>query len=432
MKNKEVHEETKTSFDWKFTLLVSVLIASVGLGLLLLIFSTEPRATRSAGAKKTAMLVDVIQPDTGSFRPWIHATGTVRPAREIVLRPRVEGKIVKRNENFTPGGFVEKGDTLVELDSSDYENTLLQRKSALGEARAELEIEQGNQAVAQYEYRAIGDQIQGEDKSLVLREPQLKIAKSAVQRARQAVDQAQLDLNRTTIEAPFNAHVLSLDVNIGSQAAVGESLGRLVGYDTYWVETTVPLSKLRWLSIPDTSSSRGSKVRIQNPTSWPSGTYRMGRLYKLIGELEDRARMARVLISVSDPLVRMDASADSPVMISGSFVETKIKGKTLKNVIRLKSEYVRKDDTVWVMKDDQLDIREVEILFQNERYAYIQEGLAADDQIVTTNLSTVVEGTPLRTKASQSVNHTAGDTKVSWVPNIIDQRIPNRLPDRKI
>jgi len=362
------------------------------------------------------MLVDVISPDAGNYRPRIIASGTVMPARVIMLQPRVEGEVIKRSPDFTPGGFVQKGDTVLRLDPSDYELALRQQKSALADARAELEIEQGNQAVARYEYQAIGDQIQGEDKSLVLREPQLKIAKSTVQQARQAVEQARLNLKRTTIKAPFNAHVLSLNVNEGSQVSPGENLARLVGYDTYWVETTVSLSKLRHLSIPDTAGDTGSRVQIRNTTSWSPGVHRTGNVYKLIGELEDNARMARLLITVSDPLARTDVSGDSPMMISGSFVETTIEGKRLKNVIRLERDYVRDDETVWVMENRQLDIRDVEIVFQDQQYAYIREGLTADDQIVTSNLSTVVDGAPLRTQSSQATEQTAGDTTLSLLP----------------
>jgi len=51
---------------------------------------------------------------------------------------------------------------------------------------------------------------------------------------------------------------------------------------------------------------------------------------------------------------------------------------------------------VWVNDAGQLRIREVQVVFRDPDYAYIGAGLSEDDQVVTTNLSTVVDGAPLR------------------------------------
>jgi hypothetical protein len=77
---------------------------------------------------------------------------------------------------------------------------------------------------------------------------------------------------------PFDAHVLTRQVNIGSQVSPGDEPGRLVGLNTCWVEATVPLSKLRRLSVPDSRGGIGSTVRIRNRTAWPEGVYRTGHL----------------------------------------------------------------------------------------------------------------------------------------------------------
>ncbi len=51
----------------------------------------------------------------------------------------------------------------------------------------------------------------------MLREPQLVAAKSKVEAAEAAVRQAQLDLSRTTIQAPFRAQVINRSVDVGSE-----------------------------------------------------------------------------------------------------------------------------------------------------------------------------------------------------------------------
>lgn len=354
------------------------------------------------------MLVDVVTVDTGTYRPRIEAMGTVEPTQDIILRPRVGGEVMDRSRNFTPGGFVEKGDTLVRLDPSDYRNMLEQRKSELRQARSDLRIEMGRQDVAREEYELLEEKLSEENRALVLRKPQLESARAQVESARAAVDQAELELDRTSIGAPFDAQVLRRSVNVGSQVSVGDELARLVGMDTYWVEVTVPLSDLRWLDVPDTPGAKGPPVRIRNESAWGSDEHRRGHLDKVVGELEDQARMARVLVTVEDPLLRKDTDVNSPQMLVGSFVETSIRGKKIKNVVRLNRDFLREDDTVWVMKDGELDIREVQVAFRDADYAYIAEGLSPGERVVTTNLATVVEGTALRLKKDPD-NSTSSD-----------------------
>lgn len=387
--------------NWKTTLLICLAILLGGGAVTTLIFSTEPTAQRTGATRETDMLVDVVTVERDTVRPTIEAMGTVEPTQDIVLRPRVSGEVIRRSEAFTPGGVVEEGEPLLRIDPADYENALQQRTSELQQAISDLKVARWRHNIAQREYQLREDTLSEENRALAVREPQLDAAQSQVESARTAVEQAQLDLERTSIEAPFDAHILTRNVNVGSQVTPGDELARLVGMDTYWVEATVPLSKLRWLEIPD-DGGRGSAVQIHNRTAWAEGTSRTGYLYKLVGSLENRTRMARVLIAVPDPLARQDENADLPSLMVGAYVEAQVKGKRLHDVVRLNRDYIREDQTVWVMEDGTLRIRDVDIAVRDAKYAYVQQGLQEGDRVVTTNLSTVSDGAPLRLKGSES------------------------------
>ncbi|SHG07587.1 RND family efflux transporter, MFP subunit [Fodinibius roseus] len=389
--------------DWKRTLLICFIILLVGGGITALIFSTEPTASRQGATQETAMLVDVIEVRRDTYQPTIEAMGTVEPARDIILSSQVSGEIIRQSAAFTPGGYVEKGELLLQIDPADYEHALQQRRNELQQAKADLRIEMGRQRAARKEYEAYGDTLSEENKPLVLRQPQLETVQSQVESAQTAVKQAELELERTTIRAPFDAHILSRNVNIGSQVGAGADLGRLVGLDTFWVEATVPLSKLRWLTFPDDEGPR-SDVTIRNRAAWAAEEVREGYLYKLIGALEQQTRLARVLVAVPDPYGYREENTDLPTLMIGSFVETNIKTEELEEVVRLSRDYIRSNDTVWVMEEGKLQIREMDIVFRDARYAYISSGLHEGDQVVTTNLSTVSEGAPLRLEESGTVS----------------------------
>jgi len=381
----------------RMTLFICAMLVFVGIAALMVIFNTEPDVQRESAVRETAMLVEVTGVESGTFRPVIEAMGTVRPAREVTLRPRISGEVVEMAPEFVPGGEVGQGEVLLRMDDADYRIALEQRQSELQQSIAALEIEHGRQQIAENDFRQLNKELQPENRALVLREPQLKSAEAAVRAARAAVQRAQLDLERTTVRAPFHAQVMTREVNLGSQVSSGSALARLVGVDTYWVETTIPLDRLRWLKFSEDAAS-GSPVAIRHRSAWPADQVREGYLYRLVGELEDDTRMARVLVAVDDPLGRA-SGANLPSLLIGSFVECRINGRPIENVSRLPRDLVRKDQTVWVMRDGRLAIQPVEIVFQDAEFAYVSEGLMADDRVVTTNLATVKEGIPLRLKS---------------------------------
>jgi len=374
---------------------MTLLIVLTGIVLIWLIFKTEPTATQKDSAQESAMLVDVQTVARGTHRPTIEVMGQVVPAREVTLRSRVGGQVIEQAERFDPGQRVEKGALLLKLEPADYQSAVEQRESELQQALAELDLEQGQQAVARQEFELLGEEIAAENRSLVLRKPQLKQAQASVASARAALRQAELDLQRTRVHAPFPAQILARDVTLGSEVSAGDTLGRLVGTEQYWVDATVPLSKLRWLSLADKPGAKQTTVSLYQDTVWPDGESRQGVLTQLVGELDSKARMARVLITVDDPLAQDEAEGEPPLILN-SFIRAEIEGRPLDNVVRLQRHLVRRNQTVWVMEDRKLEVRDVEIAFQDEDYAYIESGLEGGDRVITNNLSSVVSGARLR------------------------------------
>jgi RND family efflux transporter MFP subunit len=377
------------------TALVSVMILLAGVALMVLIFKTEPTATRGDVARETAMLVEVRTAERGRFTPVIEVMGQVVPAREVTLQPRVSGRVIELAEAFEPGGRVAEGSALLRIDPADYQVALRQRRSELAQARADLELEQGrlgeiHPGAGLLQLRLAQHQDPG-NRDLVLRQPQLKQARARVDFAEAALRRAELDLQRTRISAPFDAQILSRDVATGSQVGSGDSLARLVATDRYWVAASVPLSQLRWLRFAE----QGAPVSLRHEAAWGPSRSRQGRLQRLVGELDANARLARVLVSVEDPLA-LRADAGTPSLMLGAFVRTAIEGRALDDVVRLDRNLLRREDTVWVMEDGALDIRDVTVLLRDGDYAYISEGLEQGDQVVATDLATVVDGAALR------------------------------------
>lgn len=374
-----------------------------------LIFFTEPEAQSEGATIETAILVDVVTTEKGTYAPTIVATGTVQPVEDVILSPLVPGQIVRRDPAFIPGGFVQKGEVLLQIDPSDYRNTLELRKSELLQSETALATEMGRQQIAEQDLELINnDSLFGDnplsdnETQLVLRQPQLNAVKANIEAARASMNQAQLNLDRTTIRAPFDAHILSQNVTVGSQVSQGDDLGRIVGTDSYRVLATVPVSRLQWLKFPESEKEKGSMVRIENPSAWPSGAHREGYLDRQIGALDNQTRLARVLVRVDDPLATSDELQGAPKLMIGTFVEVNIQADSIPNVVRLDRDLVRSNQTAWVMKDNLLEIRELDIILTDNQHAYIKSGLEDGDKVVSTNLSTVTNGVELRTRSEET------------------------------
>ena len=428
--NEPGQRRVNSSWRW-LRILVNFLVCLVILGgavaAVIWINRTEPVAQKVNRTRKSAALVETVTAKLGTYSPRLVVLGTVRAAQQISLRPRVDGQVLEISNELVPGGMVKQGDLLLEIDPADFENALSIKESELAQANASMKIEEARQELAKRELKLLEGSIGEANRSLVMREPQIASMKAQVAAATAAVQRAELDLDRTKVYSPFDAQVLSRAVNVGSQVGPGDELGQLIGLDEFWIMAAVPVRSLRWVEFPrmdenheDQSSSAskssndktlnplasGSKVILRNRDAWGANTTREARVSKLIGSLDQQTRLARVLITVGDPLaLKMDA----PPLILESLLETEIVGKPIENVIRLERRFIRDRDTVWVMKNEQLEIRETEIEFEDAEYAYIRSGLDDGDEVVTTTLATPAPGVGLR-KINGDQNESGSDS----------------------
>ena len=421
-----------------------LLLAAAGLagGVSFYWLTHRPKARRRP-PERQAVLVEVLPVRPREERVVTRALGTVTPARSISLSSRVGGEIVWVSEKFVPGGRFAAGELMARVDPKDYElavrlrgaqakkasadvvqatSAIAQRETDLTRAQCQLELEMGQQSVAKREYQLLGEKVAAEDEALVLRKPQLKqaeadcLAAQAAKRsaegareaatanetaARVAVEQAQLDLARAEIRAPFNAMVQSRSVNLGSQVSAGSPLASLVCTDEYWVKVSVPVDELKWIRIPELDSPDGSAARVHHPSAWGPSAHRAGVVARLMGELEPQGRMAVLLLAVKDPLDVSAPLGQRKPLLLGSYVRVEIDGRPVPEAVRVPRTALRDGSRVWVMSGEgTLDIREVKVAWSGQDSVCVSDGLAAGDLLVTSDLGAPVQGMALRTAGS--------------------------------
>jgi len=373
-----------------------LLILAVGaLGSMVFIW-TAPQTSPEARAEAPTLVQALeIQPQT--VRVTVTAYGPVIPARQVVIKPQVEGLVVRQHPSMEPGGHIPSGEEVIGIDASDYQIALNAQQSEMEEARYEFELEKGRQVVAEREWQILSaDLPEGEvNRSLVLRAPHLRRTEALLLKATNDIAMARLNLTRTSITAPFNAMVLSESVEVGQLVEAGSEICTLVGTDDFWVQATLPLDKLQSIRLPG-PDREGATATVcldtgdTHPPQWE------GRVVRLFSDLVPASRMARMLIEVHDPLGLKAGDGRFPLLID-SFVRIEIEAGELQDVLVVPRAALREGSQVWFIgADSRLRIDEARILWSQQDVHYIANVMQPGERLIVTRLKAPLPGMMLQ------------------------------------
>ena len=390
----------------RLRLLLPIIVVLISVAVAAWMMQSGPKAKPRAKTRN-AVLVDVRPIEFGPQTTTVSVMGTVKPQREVELKPRVSGEVITISDNLIPGGRFAQNEQLLTIDPSDYQLTVKQLVSEVSRTEADMQLELGRQRVAQKEYELLGETVSTEEHALMLRVPQLDSSRALLEGTRARLEQAQLNLNRTTVKAPFNAVVMSREINRGTRVSPSTPLATLVGSDSYWIEAPIPAGQLKWINTGQQGDATGSAVRVYDKAAWGADDFRTGQLIGLTAMVEKNGRMAKLLAEVPDPLALQSASSKQPKLLLGSYVRIEIEGKLLPHAAAIERDLIRDGNQLWVMDDQgHLDIRPVEIAFRGQDHVLVTGGIRDGERLITTNLPSPVEGMTLRLKAEEATEPT--------------------------
>ncbi len=328
----------------------------------------------------------------------LRAVGMVIPARELALKSQVGGIVTKLHPRFEVGNSVDAGTELLELDRQDFELAVKMRQADLAKRRAEYQLELGQQEIAKSELVAAaegGQKLTDQERSLILRKPQLAQAEAAQRSAEAAVAAAELDLKRVVVRAPFTALVRRKGADLGTQINSSTVVAELIGTDEFWVRVSVPVDELRWLTFPKSEAEKGTPVRIMPAGGLLTDASWSGNVLRLMPNLESAGRMAQVLVRVKQPLTQ---SPKLPLLLD-SYVKVEIDGSEMKDVFAVDRSVLRAGDRIWLRdKQNRLQVRDVSIVWRGPRRVYIRDGITVGEHLVTSPIASPIPGMALRAK----------------------------------
>ena len=91
----------------------------------------------------------------------------------------------------------------------------------------------------------------------------------------------------------------------------------------------------------------------------------------------------------------MQKKENSPhqTLLLGDTLNVEIHAKQYENALVIPTQFLRANNTVWVMsKENKLTIKPVEVIAKDEKSVLLAKGISPEDKIITTYLTTAVEG----------------------------------------
>lgn len=315
--------------------------------------------------------------DTQFITPTQHQVvitghGELMPLETTQISAQVSGEVMDWHPNFVAGGIVKRGDVLFSIAADNYQAAVLSAEADLASAQAALIEEQAQAAVAKRQAKSLPPT---QVTDLYLRKPQLLTAKAREKSAQAALKRAQRDLDNCQVTAPYDALVVSRDIGVGQYISAGTTVGTINNVEV--AEVHVPVAGFDSAFLPEQLEG----IRASLTRNGTSPIHREGTVVRDLGIVEQSTRMMRVVVRLDDPY---GISSPKPTLPFGSYVEVAFNGTTLDAVFKL-PQALANNRQVWVVDGKgQLSSRALNIVRAEGQYLYADQGLSANDQIVTT------------------------------------------------
>jgi len=368
-------------------ILYPILVLALGLGVAVVIAVNKPALVPQPYVPM-ATTVRVTKVQAAVEYLSVSSQGTVQPRSQSELIPEVSGRVVWTSHSLVGGGVFRQGDTLLRIDDADY-RTLVQRGEATVK-RSQVQYDHASDELKRL--KSLHQRQLASQQQLDNARRTAQVAEANLSESRASLEQAQRDLTRTELYAPFDGLVRNEQVDLGQFITRGQSIGTI--YATDYVEVRLPISatQLAYLGLP--VSTRGQiSENLRPPVTIISDfgdrrSLREGQLMRLEAEIDERSRMIYGVTRL-----RMEENEDSPILSVGMFVQAKIRGRKVEDVIRLPRSAMRDDNRVLVVDaENRLHFRQVSLLRLEHDDVLIDGGLADGELVCVSPMQAVVDG----------------------------------------
>jgi len=374
----------------KIFITISILLTATVVAWGLVITGPVPRQVE---AEEVARAIRVTKAEKTDIRLQVRSQGTVSPRIQSELIPEVSGRVQWISEDLVAGGYIRTDDVLLKIEDNDYLAKLQRSEAALSRAQAEDQH-------ATYELSRISELVKkklASQSNLEAQQRLKKIAAAVLMDAEIAMEQAQRDLERTEIKAPYDGFVRSEKVDIGQFISRGQLIATVYASDSVEVRLPIADSQLAFLDLP--LGVRGEIPLEISPivvlsTDYGGQHYEwVGRLVRTEAEIDSRSRMLYAIARVLDNQDNATPEGNNSPPPVGLFVQAAIEGRQVNKVVSLPRTALRNGNQVLVVdQENRLRFRNVKLLRLDQNQVIISQGLEDGELVNISPIQTVIDG----------------------------------------
>lgn len=359
---------------------VPLLIVGVTLVAIILIFSTRPKIEKRS-PEIYIPVVHTITAKPGKVQIPIHARGFVEAEQEVQLSSRVSGTVTEITSKFAVGASFRKGDLLMRVDTTQLQMDYTRAKASYEQARlSEMELN------ANLEARSALNEDPSARSELASGKHHRSVAHANTEAALAALKMAESQLEGADLRAPFDGKVMLRLINEFELLAPGKPIAKLYSTESFIVKLPVTEEQLALINLQG-EDGKGAVVKLSNPATgmeWP------GRIVRSEGFISP----SRLIYLIA----RVDTSGNrARVPLSGTLLEAIITGKTHTDTLALPVKALKPENRIWIATpENRLESRPITLVYRGPEIVYLQAAIAEGDRIITSHITSVTEGMPLR------------------------------------
>ena len=354
---------------WKVTAISLVTLVTCSL-----IFATAPLPAKDKDDERR-LYVNTIKPKAIDFKPTYTSYGRIDTRERLTLRAQVSGEVVTLHPNFELGTTINKGEMVTKIDDRPLRNRLVSAQNQYTIAQTNVKLEKAQQQVASRELALVTEQAYNDavtDKAIRLRQPQMAAAQSELAIAKNAVELAQLDIEKATFISPRTYQVIERSVHLGDYVSQGQALATLADLSTLRIKALVPKNIAKELVI-------NQDVIISNNDT----SHSVGYISHIVPKLDSKTQLQQIIIALS---------GDNKFVLD-EFVQVDLSLSPQKNIIKLPLTAIN-NDAVWIVDtQNTLQPKKLGIVWNDKNWVYAINNLNPGEQVVEHKIAGAQAGT---------------------------------------
>ena len=364
-------------------------LVSIGFGLLLLIVGifvsnlitdlnkSEPTYNNNS---LTSVYVEVVK--NGSNKIEIERNGKLKSSNRISIISEVQGtKKKNRIKSFKEGVSFKKDETLIEINSDEFNSTVKQSRSELKNLIAsvlpDIKIdyaENFNEWKSYLDNLSVENPISKIPNSFSEKE-NLFLVGRGIESAYYKVKNLEERLSKYKIKAPFNGVLIKGNISEGAYIVPNQMLGEFIDPNNFEVGVNIPVNLIE-------------KIKLNQSVSIISNDYKntiTGKIKRINRKVDEMTQTIKIFIEFNNQN-----------LFEGKFIEVKIPMGIIPNSQIISRSLLINDNYVFIAnEDDKISKINVKPLFYNKENVIVT-GLDDGVRLITSNVNDIYEGMKIK------------------------------------